>query len=148
MATDVRVEVVVRRPRREVADYMFDPKNDAEWTTGVIEARPLTAGRLRSGSRVERIVKFLGRRFAYQYDVVAADDDRLVEMHVERPFPMQVRYELSDAPEGTRAVIVARGEAGGFFRLAAPLLNRMVRRNIQKDLEALKAHVEAAAPRA
>lgn len=45
--------------------------------------------------------------------------------------------------DGTRVVIHARGEAGGFYKIAAPLLNRMVRKNIQKDLDTLKAHLEA-----
>lgn len=141
--TDVRVEVLIHRPRAAVASYMFDPANDAAWTTGVVEANPRQPGRLRPGSRVERIVSFLGRRFGYEYEVVAAEDDRLVEMHVARPFPMQVRYVLEDAPEGTLAAIEAKGDAGGFFRFAAPLLDAMVRGNIGKDLELLRAQVEA-----
>jgi len=41
-----------------------------------------------------------------------------------------------------RAVIHATGDASGFYRFAAPLMNRMVRRNIRKDLETLKARIE------
>jgi hypothetical protein len=145
MATDVRVELEIRRPRTEVAAFMFDPKNDATWTTGVVDVRPLTSGRLRVGSRVERTSKFLGRKFAYEYEVVDADADHLVAMHVEEPFPMHIRYELKDAEDGrgTIAAIHATGEAGGFYRLAAPLLNRMVRRSISNDLKALRDHLEA-----
>lgn len=144
MATDVRVELEILRPRAEVAAFMFDPKNDATWTTGVVDVRPLTSGRLRVGSRVERTSKFLGRQFAYEYEVVEADADRLVTMRVEEPFPMHIRYELTDANDdrGTLAAIHATGDAKGFFRLAVPLLNRMVRRNIRNDLMALKAHLE------
>lgn len=32
----------------------------------------------------------------------------------------------------------ARGDALGFYRIASPILNRMVRRNIRKDLELLR----------
>jgi Polyketide cyclase / dehydrase and lipid transport len=142
MAIDILTEVTIRRPRAEVAAYMFDPKNDAAWTTGVIECRPLTEGRLRAGARVERVVKFLGRRFAYQYEVTAAGADTFVELRVERPFPMQIRYQLDDAPDGTLASIRARGEPGGFFRVAAPLMRRMVHRNIKRDLALLKQRLE------
>jgi hypothetical protein len=122
---------------------MFEPSNDTVWTSGVVDVRPLMDGRLRVGSKVERTSRFLGRTFAYEYEVVEADGDRMVAMHVEQPFPMQIRYELADAPGGhTVAVIHAKGEAGGFYRLAAPLLNSMVRRSIAKDLAALKAHLE------
>jgi hypothetical protein len=138
MATDVRVELVIPRAREQVAAFMFDPRNDARWTTGVIAVNPLTAGRLHVGSRVERTVKFLGKRFSYTYEVVDARNDSLVEMTVTEPFPMQVRYELEVAgATATRAAIHARGDASGFYRLLAPIMNRMVRRNIRRDLEAL-----------
>jgi len=142
MAIDVKPEIVIHRPRAVVAAYMFDPRHDAEWTTGVISVRPLTDGPLRAGARVERTVKFLGRRFGYQYECVDAAPERFVELRVEQPFPMQVRYQLDDVPDGTLASIRARGEASGFFRVAAPLLSRMVRRNITRDLEQLKQILE------
>lgn len=140
--TDLRVEILIRRPRASVAAYMFDPRNDASWTTGVVECRPRQPGRLRPGARVERTVSFLGRRFAYEYEVTAVEDDQLVEMRVGQPFPMQIRYLLEDAGEGTLTAIEARGEGTGFFRLAAPVLDLMVRGNIRKDLELLRERVE------
>lgn len=144
MPIDVQTEVTIRRPRASVAAYMFDPKNDAAWTTGVVECRPLSDGPLRAGARVERVTKFLGRQFAYTYEVVDADLDSFVEIKVDQPFPMRIRYTLEDSPEGTVARIRASGEAGGFFRIAGPLLGRMVRRNIRADLEQLKRQLEPA----
>lgn len=138
MATDVRVELEIPRARADVAAYMFDPTNDARWTIGVIAVNPLTPGRLHVGSRVERTVRFLGKQFSYTYEVVDALDDVFVEMTVAQPFPMHIRYELGDAgPGATRAAIHARGDATGFYRLMSPIMNRMVRRNIRRDLEAL-----------
>src|SRR5690349_12710918 len=142
MSIDVEKEVLIRRDRADVAAFMFDPVNDAVWTSGVVKSRPLTEGRLRAGSRVERTTRFLGREFSYVYCVVEADDDRFVEIRVDKPFPMQVRYTLDDAPNGTRARIRARGDAAGFFRLAAPLLAIMVGRSIGIDLEQLRAALE------
>lgn len=147
MGITVQTQVEIRRPRAEVAAFMFDPRNDAIWTTGVVECRPLTDGPLRAGSLVERVARFMGRQFGYQYEVTAADDDGFVEMRVEKPFPMHIRYELEDTSEGTLARIRTQGDPGGFFRLAGPLLGPMVRRNITKDLELLKEHLEARASR-
>ena len=141
MATDVRVEVHVRRPPDAVAAVMFDPRRDGEWTSGVVASRQVTDGPLAPGSVVERDVRFAGRRFTYRYEVVAADG-RSLELRVARPFPMAVTYHLEDAPDGTKASIHARGDAGGFFKVAGPLLDRMVRRTIRRDLEALKVLVE------
>ncbi len=142
MSIDVRPEVLIRRPRAQVAAFMFEPRNDKLWTRNVIDSRPLQEGPLRKGARVERTVKFLGRRFSYLYEVIDADDDRFVELRVEKPFPMLVRYELEDAPDGTRARIIARGEASGFFKLAGPLMAPRVRKTIQGDLEALRRCLE------
>lgn len=142
MSTDIQTEVLIRRPRTQVAAFMFDPQNDAIWTTGIVDVRPLTDGRLRTGSKVERTSKFLARQFVYQYEVVDADGDRFVLMRVDEPFPMQIRYELEDSPDGTIARIHAKGDAGGFYRLAAPLLNRMARRSMTNDLEMLKEYLE------
>lgn len=50
--------------------------------------------------------------------------------------------ELEDSPDGTIARIHAKGDAGGFYRLAAPLLNRMARRSMTNDLEMLKEYLE------
>ena len=47
-----------------------------------------------------RTARFLGRTFDYGYVVTRDEPDRLVELRVERPFPMQVTYELEDAPGG------------------------------------------------
>lgn len=143
MGIDVRAEVLIRRPRAEVAAFMFEPTHDAIWTTGVVECRPLTEGRLRTGSRVERVSKFLGRQFSYLFEVIDASGDDYVEMRVNDPFPMQIRYQLDEAPEGTRASIRTQGDATGFFRLAAPFLGRMVRRSIENDLALLREYLEA-----
>ena len=138
MPTDVRVELEIPRARAEVAAYMFDPSHDAAWTSGVIAVNPLTPGRLRAGSRVERTVKFLGKRFSYLYEVVDARGDEHVELRVDQPFPMQVRYQLDAVgAAATRVAIHARGDASGFYRLMSPIMNPMVRRNIRRDLEGL-----------
>lgn len=142
MTVDVRPTQVIRRPRPDVAAYMFDPAHDTEWTGGITDSRPDQPGRLTTGATVARDARFLGRRFTYGYVVTAHEPDRLVEMQVERPFPMTVRYELADHPEGTLAAIHASGDPGRFFGWATPLMRRMVARNIAGDLARLKDRLE------
>lgn len=143
MSVDVAPEVHIARSRAEVAAFMFDPVNDPTWTGGVVSCRPLTRGPLRTGSRVERVSRFLGREFAYLVEVVDHEDARFVAMRVTKPFPMRIRYELEDDGGGTRARIRAQGEPKGFFRVAGPLLAPMVERSIRADLESLRAHLES-----
>jgi Polyketide cyclase / dehydrase and lipid transport len=149
MTVDVRPEVTVRRPRSDVAAFMFDPRNDLRWTGGITAVRPAQAGPLVAGATVERTARFLGRTFTYGYRVTAHEPDRLVELTVERPFPMVVRYELSEAadPGTTRVSIHATGTPGRFFGWATPLMRRQVHRSIAADLERLRACLEDSAER-
>jgi Polyketide cyclase / dehydrase and lipid transport len=143
MAIDVRPTMVVRRPRPDVAAFMFDPRNDLRWTGGITGSRPAQPGPLVQGATVERTAKFLGRTFDYGYVVTQHDPDRLVELKVDRPFPMLVRYELEDAPGGTLVAIRATGEPGRFFGWATPLMERQVRKSITADLGRLRTCLES-----
>lgn len=142
MGVDVRPTVLVRRPRADVAAFMFDPANDLRWTGGITSSTPSQPGPLVEGATVERPARFLGRTFTYGYVVTAANDSRMVEMKVEQPFPMLVRYELEDAPDGTLVAIRATGSPGGFFRWATPIMKGKVRKNIAADLGRLRDCLE------
>jgi hypothetical protein len=143
VTVDVRPEVRIRRPRHEVADFMFDPRNDLRWTGGITDSRPAQPGSLVKGASVQRTARFLGRSFTYGYVVTAHQPDALLELEVDRPFAMLVRYELADAAYGaTVAAIRATGEPARFFGWATPLLRRQVRRSISADLERLRVVLE------
>jgi hypothetical protein len=157
VTVDVRPEVLVRRPRAEVAAFMFDPANDLRWTGGITSSRPDQPGPLREGATVVRTARFLGRTFDYGYQVTRYEPDRLVEMQVERPFPMVVRYELADAAgdtadgrpagPGTAVAIRATGSPGRFFGWAGPLMAPQVRKSIAGDLARLRDCLESAGER-
>ena len=121
---------------------MFDPANDLAWTGGITSSTPDQPGRLTQGTTVEREAKFLGRTFTYGYVVSEHEPDRLVELAVEKPFPMTVRYELEDADGGTKVAIHSRGTPGRFFGWATPIMSRQVRKSIQGDLDRLRAVLE------
>ena len=122
---------------------MFDPANDLRWTGGITSSRPAQPGRLVKGATVERSAKFLGRSFDYGFVVTEHEPDRLVELTVDRPFPMVIQYELADAPEGTLVAIHASGTPGRFFAWASPLMTRQVRKSITSDLERLRGCLES-----
>jgi hypothetical protein len=140
---DVRPTVLVHRSRADVAAFMFDPSNDLEWTGGITSSSPAQPGPLVRGASVERSARFLGHTFTYGYVVTRHEPDRLVELTVDRPFPMVVRYELEDAAEGTHVAIHATGSPGRFFGWASPFMARQVRTSIAGDLARLRTCLEA-----
>jgi uncharacterized membrane protein len=142
--TDVTVETTIARPRDEVAAYAADHRNDPGWIGAVSESTLVTEPPFGVGAHVRRTAQFLGRRFDYVNEVVSWEPGRRLAMRsVKAPFPMIVVYEWEDAGGGaTRMRIRAGGDASGFYRLAAPLLSRAVRRGITGDLERLKSILE------
>jgi uncharacterized membrane protein len=144
--TDVTVETEIARPREEVAAYVADWRNDPTWIGALRDVRLETDGPVGVGSRVARVASFLGRRIEYVNEVVDYEPGRRLLMRsVKAPFPMTVLYEFEDAGGGTRVRIRAGGDASGFYRLAAPLLDRAVARGIRGDLARLKTVLEAGA---
>lgn len=145
MSIDVTVETEIAAPREAVAAYAADPANDQVWIKAIREVRWVTEPPLVTGSRIARVAHFLGRRLEYIYEVTDHTPGERVAMRaVESPFPMTTTYEFTDAGEGTRMRIIVGGEGGGFFNLAKPLLEAMMRRNLRKDLANIKAELESA----
>jgi uncharacterized protein YndB with AHSA1/START domain len=142
---DVLTETVIARPRAEVAAYAADPDNATSWYENIKAVEWKTPRPLAVGSRVAFVAQFLGRTLAYTYEVREfVPGERLVMRTAEGPFPMETTYTWSDAGDGaTRMTLRNRGEPAGFKRVAAPLMERAVRRANRKDLACLKAVVES-----
>jgi uncharacterized protein YndB with AHSA1/START domain len=147
MAVDVQTELVIARPRDEVAAFAADPDNAPRWYANIRSAEWRTPPPLRVGSRVAFVAHFLGRRLAYTYEIVEfVPGERLVMRTAEGPFPMETRYAWTaiDAAR-TRMTLRNRGEPSGFARWMAPFMAAAMRRANRKDLEQLRALLEAGA---
>jgi uncharacterized membrane protein len=142
---DVLSEIVIDRPRAEVAAYATDVGNATEWYENIQRAEWVTAPPLAVGSRVTFTAQFLGRRLTYTYEIrELVAGERLVMSTAQGPFPMETTYEWTDAPgDATRMTLRNRGEPSGFQRVAAPLMERAMRRANAKDLERLKRLLES-----
>ena len=151
MAIDVRAQLLINKPKAEVAEYATNPHNDPLWVSGIVEAKLLTEPPLAQGAQVERVASFLGKRIQYILEVVDWEPGTRMGMHsIQGPFPMDVTYEFQEAPSemvemGTLVKIRVQGEASGFFKLASPLLAQMVKKSIGKDLKNLKEIMETKA---
>lgn len=144
MAVDVVTEIVIDRPRAEVASFAGDPSNAPRWYANIKSVEWKTPPPMVEGSLLAFVAQFLGRRLAYTYEVVElVPGERLVMRTAEGPFPMETTY--SWAPQGagqTRMTLRNRGAPSGFSRLVAPLMASAMRRATEKDLAALKTLLE------
>jgi uncharacterized protein YndB with AHSA1/START domain len=146
MAVDVQTEVVIARPRHEVAAYATEPANAPHWYANIHSARWRTDPPVRVGSSIDFVARFLGRRLAYTYEVVElVPGERLVMRTAHGPFPMETTYtwQAIDAMS-TRMTLRNRGEPAGFSRMTGTAMAAAMRRANKKDLAALKQLLEAA----
>lgn len=140
----MQVETVVARPLAEVAAYAGDPGNAPEWYVNIQSVEWRTEPPLRVGSRMDFVARFLGRRLAYTYEVIElVPGERLVMSTAEGPFPMRTTYTWIEVEGGTRMTLRNQGEPSGFSRVAAPVMERAMRRATTKDLARLKGLLEA-----
>jgi uncharacterized protein YndB with AHSA1/START domain len=143
MAIDVTVSETIRVPRERVADYVIDHRHDTEWIGGIQESKLLGDGPLGVGSDVRRVASFMGRRIEYVNRIVELEPGRrLVMRSVKAPFPMEVTYAFTDAPDGATTSVRVRGEPAAMYKLAGPLLAAQVRRSVAGDLRTLRELME------
>ncbi len=144
MAVDALTSVEIRRPRAEVAEFASDPDNATAWYENIKSVEWKTARPVAVGTRVAFVAQFLGRRLAYTYEVLElVPGSRLVMSTEEGPFPMETSYSWEDTSSGTtRMTLRNRGEPTGFSKLAAPVVERAMRRANRKDLTRLKHILE------
>lgn len=145
---DVQTEIVIDRPRAEVAAFVSDPDNATAWYRNIKSVEWRSPKPATVGSRIAFVARFLGRTIAYVYEVrESVPGERFVMSTQEGPFAMETTYTWSDAPGGsTRMTLRNRGEPSGFAGVAAPLMAGSMRRANTKDLERLKSILEGRPP--
>jgi Polyketide cyclase / dehydrase and lipid transport len=146
MAVDVVTEIEIARPREDVAAFACDPDNATAWYENIKSIEWRTPKPLAIGSRFAFVAQFLGRRFAYTYEVREwVPGERFVMSTTEGPFPMETTYAWEDSAHGTRMTLRNRGEPSGFARVTAPVMAAAMRRANRKDLRRLKQILEQSA---
>jgi uncharacterized membrane protein len=144
VSVDVRTEIVIDRPREQVAAYSGDPSHAPEWYVNIKSVEWKTPPPLALGSRLAFVAHFLGRKLAYLYEIVEMTPGaRLVMRTADGPFPMETTYAWEDAGEGkTRMSLRNRGEPSGFSKVVGPMMAAAMRRANRKDLARLKSLLE------
>ena len=144
MAVDVLTEIVIDRPSAEVAAYAADPSNAPQWYANIKSVTWRTPPPISTGSRMDFVAHFLGRRLAYTYEIVElVPGERLVMRTAQGPFPMETTYTWTALDDSrTRMTLRNRGEPSGFSRIAAPVMAAAMRRANQKDLAAIRRILE------
>lgn len=143
MPFDVRVEASVARSPEDVATFMFDPRHDPEWITGIEQVDP-PAAPVGVGTETHRVARFMGRRIDYVLRVTELVPDRLLVMEsIRAPFPMGVTYRVEPEGSGSRVSLRVTGGYGLVMRLARPIVSWQIKRSLGADLRHLRGRLES-----
>lgn len=133
----------VDRPAAEVFEVISDFEQNPSWQSGMVSCSFTTDGPLRVGSQYEQQAKFLGRNIVSTFEVIELDPGRMVKAtSIAGTFPITFTRAVEPLGDGTKVTAIVSGDSSGVFRLAAPLMSRMVKRSIDGDYRRLKALLE------
>lgn len=121
----IREMLEVARPIDDVFAFVGDFANTKAWDPGVAEARKITDGPVRSGTRFDLEVVFNGRKLPMTYEVETWDPPNRVVLRGEGSTVRAVddiRFE--QVPGGTRIQYSADLRLKGPLRLLEPLLRK------------------------
>lgn len=138
-------DIVVDRPRDEVAAYALDPARHSEWMGDVAGVECLTPGNTGVGSRYRYAIKKGAMSFEVKVRIDRLDMDA-IEYVTEPGGPVgwkaRIGFEALDAGR-TRVSSTGEMSLNGFRRLLEPLMAGEVRAGEAGELAALKRVLEA-----
>jgi carbon monoxide dehydrogenase subunit G len=145
MAINQEHAVVIDRPIEEVFAFVTDPTNDSLWQAWTLETEQTSEGPIEVGSTLRSTAKMLGRRIEVTMEVTENDPPHRQCVRITSgPIPASGCYQLEPADDGsTRFTQTFKGEVGGFFRMAEPLVGRVISRQTEADMATLKDLLES-----
>jgi hypothetical protein len=140
---DVVSEVDIDRPVQIVAAFAADPDRAPDWYRNIESVEWRTEPPLGVGTVVGFVARFLGRRLAYDYEVVRHEPGACLVMRTEQgPFPMETTCTWQLRGSATHMILRNRGTPSGFSLPAAVLMTPAMRRANRNDLRRLKTILE------
>lgn len=139
----VEANVVINRPLADVFQFMSANENALQWQSSLLDTR-ITNDVQGIGRTWIDTIQFLGRRMETPFQLTDWQlNQKIAFQSMGGPIPMQGSYAFAPSGDGTQVTFQLTGEPGGFFKLAEPVLMKMVQRQWQTNLANLKDVLEA-----
>lgn len=141
---ETSTSIEIDRPAADVFAFVAEFPNNPRWQRGQRSCEWTSEPPLRVGSTYDQHARFLGRDLVNAFRVIEHEPGRRVTFtSTSGTFPLTVIRTVEPVDAGrSRFTEHVRGEPGGFFRLAEPLLRPLVKASIKRDFPRLKALLE------
>jgi carbon monoxide dehydrogenase subunit G len=136
--------VWINRPVEEVFAFATNPEKEPLWNTGMQESEITSEGSLGVGSKVRSMSHVLGRSVETTWEVTEYEVNRKKAVKsTSGPIPFEAASVFESVEGGTKLTFTIQAEAGGFFRLIAPVIIRMGKGQTENSFANLKELLEA-----
>ena len=133
-------EVYINRPLEEVWSYVGDPARWHTWRDAMTgPAVKLDEGEIQVRTKFDYQSAFMGRTVEAEFEVVAYEPQYQIAVETDVPMSVRLAFRCENDGGGTRVIQETKGQVGGFFGIAEPLVRPLMKRQFQKDLDKLKA---------
>lgn len=136
--------VFINRSTEDIAAFFEDVDNQAQWVSGWVEARDLSEGPRDVGSNWTDVRQLFGRHIESKVEITQYEPNRKTAWKTTGgPVPAEATLTYEAVEGGTEVNYTIEADTEGFFKLADPLLGRMIQRQIETDFSNLKDLLEA-----
>ena len=144
--TKLEASVVINRPTEEVFAFVADIEKMSQWMSELVEAKQTSEGPVGVGTTVNAVANVLGRRAESIQEVAEYEpNSKFAIKSTSGPVATKDKFTFESVAGGTKVTRVTEAELGGFFKLAEPLVARMLRRQFETNFANLKDLLEAQA---
>ncbi len=144
MNQHVLTAVVPAEPHA-VFRYLTEPELLPRWIDGLRESRPLGDRVLRVGAKSIEVVEARGKTVEIISEVTTLDKDRTLGVRITYPGAgdTDMTYELTPVAHGTEVRLIVTPRYRGIARLVGRLMQPLIRRRLQANLDRLAQVVHA-----
>jgi carbon monoxide dehydrogenase subunit G len=141
---EIRKTVIVGRPLAEVYAYLSDPHNVPNYVGPVNRVHRMTTQKLDVGTRLSVEASFLGIKFNQRAECTRYEPPHRFETRsVGGRFYFEAGFTLHPCEEGTRIEGWGNASSSTLFRLAEPLLEFFIERQVDGDFARMKREIES-----
>lgn len=138
------MSVTIHRSVEDVFAVVSNVENDPKYSSQVVEAEVTTVGPLGVGSHGRVVSMFMGRRVENRGEVTAFEPNRLYAWRFTTgPVPLGGSFVFEAVDGGTRLLGTIEATPRGLLAIVGPLVARIGRRQLARDLANLKRLMEA-----
>lgn len=146
---ETSTSIEIGRPCAEIFAFVSEFENNRRWQRGQRSCVWTSAPPLRVGSTYDQHARFLGRDLVNSFRVVELDAGRRIRFSSSSgTFPLTITRTVEPLGDArARFTEHVAGDPSGVYRIAEPILRRLVKRTIQRDFPRLEGAARGASAR-